>query len=199
MSEKEICSWLTKQLRLYIAIKEEDAANITGMFHCRKVSKGDYLLKEGQYGDWWGFVYEGLFRSYSYDTKDTEFTNAFFREGSFTCELVSFSGAAVSVTNVVALEDSIILCVNKPTLDSLFRDYPDFERFGRLLYEKVLISHKQRNLFRVRLNARERYLHFLKNEPELLKRVPLKYIASYLSVTDTSLSRIRRNLQQLVG
>ena len=199
MSEKEICSWLTKQLRLYIAIKEEDAANITGMFHCRKVSKGDYLLKEGQYGDWWGFVYEGLFRSYSYDTKDTEFTNAFLREGSFTCELVSFSGAAVSVTNVVALEDSIILCVNKPTLDSLFRDYPDFERFGRLLYEKVLISHKQRNLFRVRLNARERYLHFLKNEPELLKRVPLKYIASYLSVTDTSLSRIRRNQQQLVG
>jgi len=199
MSEKEISSWLTKRIRGYIPLTNEDAANIAASFGCRKIGKGEFLLKEGQYGDWWGFVYQGLFRSYSYDAEDTEYTNGFFREGSFTCELVSFSGAAVSQTNVVALEDSVILCVNRATLDSLFRDYPNFERFGRLLYEKVLVSYKQRNLFRVRLNARERYLHFLKNEPELIKRVPLKYIASFLSVTDTSLSRIRRNMRQLVG
>jgi CRP-like cAMP-binding protein len=199
MSEKGISSWLTKQIRHYIPVTDEDAVNIAASFNCRKVYKGEFLLKEGQYGDWWGFVYQGLFRSYSYDAEDTEYTNGFFREGSFTCELVSFSGAAVSQTNVVALEDSVILCVNRATLDSLFRDYPNFERFGRLLYEKVLVSYKQRNLFRVRLNARERYLHFIKNEPELIKRVPLKYIASYLSVTDTSLSRIRRNMRQLVG
>jgi len=199
MSGKEISSWLTKRIRGYIPLTNEDAANIAASFGCRKIGKGEFLLKEGQYGDWWGFVYQGLFRSYSYDAEDTEYTNGFFREGSFTCELVSFSGAAVSQTNVVALEDSVILCVNRATLDSLFRDYPNFERFGRLLYEKVLVSYKQRNLFRVRLNARERYLHFLKNEPELIKRVPLKYIASFLSVTDTSLSRIRRNMRQLVG
>jgi len=199
MSEKEIPTWLVNQIRHYIPVTDEDAGSIAASFNCRKVCKGEFLLKEGQYGDWWGFVYQGLFRSYSYDAEDTEYTNAFFREGSFTCELVSFSGAAVSQTNVVALENSVIVCVNKATLDSLFRHYPDFERFGRLLYEKVLISYKQHNLFRVRLSARERYLHFLKNEPELIKRIPLKYIASYLNVTDTSLSRIRRNTQQLVG
>jgi CRP-like cAMP-binding protein len=199
MSEKEIISWLTKQLRLYIPVTDEDAVSIAASFSCRKVSKGEFLLKEGQYGDWWGFVYQGLFRSYSHNDKEIEYTNGFFREGSFTCELVSFSGVAVSQTNVVALEDSLILCVNRATLNSLFRDYPGFEKFGRLLYEKVLVSYKQRNLFRVRLNARERYLHFLSNEPELIKRVPLKYIASYLSVTDTSLSRIRRNMRHLAG
>ena len=196
MSQHEICSWLAKQLRLYIPLTDEDALHITDLFGCRKICKGGSLLKEGQYGDWWGFVYQGVLRSYSYDAEGIEYTNAFFREGSFTCELVSFSGAAVSQTNVVALEDSVILCVNRVTLDALFRDYPSFERLGRLLYEKVLVGYKQRNLFRVRLNARERYLHFLRNEPELIKRVPLKYIASYLNVTDTSLSRIRRNMQQ---
>ncbi|MBB5646687.1 Crp/Fnr family transcriptional regulator [Pedobacter cryoconitis] len=198
MSEKEITIWLTKQLRLFIPIKDNDAAQIASLFKFRTVSKGGYLLKEGQYGDWWGFVYQGLLRSYSCDANNIEYTNAFFREGSFTCELVSFSGAAVSQTNVIAIEDSHILCVNKPTLDRLFRNYPDFERFGRLLYEKILIEYKQRNLFRVRLNAHERYLHFLTHEPELIQRVPLKYIASYLNVTDTSLSRIRRKLQRLV-
>jgi CRP-like cAMP-binding protein len=160
------------------------------------VYKGEYLLKEGQYGDWWGFVYEGLFRSYSCDAKGNEYTNSFLREGSFTCELVSFYGGTVSQTNVVALEDSTILCVNKQALDLLFRNFPGFEKFGRLLYEKVLVNYKQYNLFRVRLNARERYLHFLKNEAELIKRVPLKYIASYLNVTDSSLSRIRSKTRQ---
>jgi CRP-like cAMP-binding protein len=109
MSEKEITVWLIKQLRLFIPIKDEDAAQIAASFKFRTVSKGDYLLKEGQYGDWWGFVYQGLFRSYSCDASDIEYTNAFIREGSFTCELVSFSGAAVSQINVIALEDSVIL------------------------------------------------------------------------------------------
>jgi CRP-like cAMP-binding protein len=198
MLEKEISGWLTTQIRQYIPLTDDNAVNITAMFNCRKVCKGEFLLKEGQYGDWWGFVYQGLLRAYSCNAKEIEYTNGFFREGSFTCELVSFSGAAISHTSVIALEDSVIVCVNKSALDLLFRDYPDFERFGRLLYEKVLVSYKQRNLFRVRLNARERYLHFLENEQELIKRVPLKYIASYLSVTDTSLSRIRRNTQQLI-
>ena len=197
MFEKEICSWLTKQLRLYIPLTDQEGVNIATMFKIRKLNKGDYLLKEGHYGDWWGFVYEGLFRSYSSDTEGNEYTNGFFREGSFTCELVSFNGAAVSPTNVEALEDSLILCVDKQALNILFRDFPHFERFGRLLYEKAFVDYKQHNLFRVRLNASDRYLHFLKNEPELVKRVPLKYIASYLSVTDTSLSRIRRNVRQL--
>lgn len=198
MSEKEMTSWLTKQFRQFIPLVDETAASIATNFSIRKVDKGELLLKEGQYGDWWGFVYQGLFRSYSYNDQEIEYTNGFFREGSFTCELISFSGAAVSHTSVVALEDSLILCVNKPTLDALFRNYPDFEKFGRILYEKLLVGYKQRNLFRVRLNARERYLHFIESEPELIKRVPLKYIASYLSVTDTSLSRIRRNLKELV-
>jgi len=198
MSEKEISIWLTRQFRLYIPVTDQDAIKIAPLFNCRKVYKGEYLLKEGQYGNWWGFVYEGLLRSYSNDAQKNEYTNGFLKEGSFTCELVSFNGVAVSPTNVVALEDSLILCVNKQTLDLLFRNFPGFEKFGRLLYEKVLVSYKQHNLFRVRLNARERYLHFLKNEPELIKRVPLKYIASYLSVTDSSLSRIRRNMRDLV-
>jgi len=194
MLEKGISSWLITQIRQHIPVTEENAVNIIASFNCRKICKGEFLLKEGQYGDWWGFVYQGLLRAYSYDAKEKEYTNGFFREGSFSCELVSFSGAAVSQTNVVAIEDSVIVTVNKSTLDSLFRDSPDFEKFGRLLYEKLLVGYKQRNLFRVRLNARERYIHFLEKEPELIKRVPLKYIASYLSVTDTSLSRIRRNM-----
>ncbi|WP_343692446.1 Crp/Fnr family transcriptional regulator [Chitinophaga sp.] len=196
ISDKEISSWLTKQLRLYIPVSDQDAMNIASSFNCRVVSKGEYLLKEGQYGDWWGFVYEGLLRSYSCDAKGNEYTNSFFREGSFTCELLSFQGGTVSQSNVVALEHSSIICVNKQALDLLFRNFPDFEKFGRLLYEKVLVSYKQHMLFRVRLNARERYLYFLKNEPELIKRVPLKYIASYLNVTDSSLSRIRSKMRQ---
>lgn len=92
-----------------------------------------------------------------------------------------------------ALEETLLLCVNRQTLEALFRRFPVFERFGRLLYEATFSKYKQHSLFRVRFTARERYLHFLKNEPELLNRVPLKHIASYLSVTDTSLSRIRRN------
>jgi CRP-like cAMP-binding protein len=195
MSEKELCSWLTEQILFYIPVTDQEGINIASLFKIRKINKGDYLLKEGLYGNWWGFVYKGLLRSYSFDNEGNDYTNGFFKESSFTCELVSFNGTAVSPTNVDAIEDTIIFCVDKQTLDMLFRDFPDFEKFGRLLYEKAFVSYKQHNLFRVRFNAKERYLHFLKNEPELIKRVPLKYIASYLNVTDTSLSRIRRNMR----
>lgn len=152
------------------------------------------MLKEGHYGDWWGFVYKGLLRSYSLDVSEKECTNHFFKEGSFTCELVSFNGAAGSPTNVEALEETLLLYVNRQTLEELFRRLPVFERFGRLLYEETFSKYKQHTLFRVRFNAQERYQHFAKEEPDLLNRVPLKYIASYLNVTDTSLSRIRRRL-----
>ena len=194
MLEKEFSDWLTKQFRLYIPVTDGDALMIATLFNCRKVLKGELLLKEDHYGDWWGFVYKGLLRSYSFDAKGNECTNNFFKEGSFTCELVSFNGAAGSPTNVEALEETLLLCVNRNALEALFRNFPLFERFGRRLYEEVFSKYKQHTLFRVRCNARERYLHFLKNEPELINRVPLKYIASYLSVTDTSLSRIRRKL-----
>lgn len=194
MLEKELSNWLTNQFRLYIPVTDGDAVTIATLFSCRKVPKGKLLLKEGHYGDWWGFVYKGLLRSYSFDTKENDCTNNFFQEGSFTCELISFNGATGSPTNVEALEETLLLCVNRQALDALFRSFPVFERFGRLLYEETFSKYKQHSLFRLRFTARERYLHFLKNEPDLIKRVPLKHIASYLSVTDTSLSRIRRNI-----
>ena len=195
MLETELANWLTHQVRLYIPVTDGEAVAIATLFSCRKVPKGALLLKEGHYGDWWGFVYKGLLRSYSFDAKGNDCTNSFLQEGSFTCELISFQGATGSPTNVEALEETLLLCVDRQALEALFRSFPVFERFGRLLYEETFSKYKQHSLFRVRFTARERYLHFLKNESDLLNRVPLKHIASYLSVTDTSLSRIRRNIR----
>lgn len=106
---------------------------------------------------------------------------------------MSFHCITVSQINIVALEDFTIFYVNKQILDLLFRKFHDFEKCGLLLYEKALFNYKLHNIFRMRLIALARYLYFVKNEPELIKRVPLKYIGSYLNLTDSSTSLNRRN------
>lgn len=185
---------LRNRIRAVAAVSDEDLARIVGQFERRTFAKNAALLREGGRCDFWGFLHSGLVRGYTHTAAGEEFTNGFAREGAFITEAVSFYSQSPGLENLVALEDTVLICTTYPKLQQLFADSPAFEKFGRMLYETLLTQVKRRIHYRVHFDAQTRYLHLLETQPDLLRRVPLKYLASYLSITDSTLSRIRRKV-----
>lgn len=118
------------------------------------------------------------------------------KEGEFFSEFVSFFKQAPSLENFVALEDTGIAIVNAATLQKLIDQYPVFDRFVRLVYQETIVTIKEDMLHKIRLNAQDRYLYLMKTRPDIVRRVPLKHIASYIDITESTLSRIRRKIMQ---
>jgi CRP-like cAMP-binding protein len=185
------------RIRTSVSINEKDLDVVASEFTCRKILKNDFLLKEGGRCDFWGFIMEGLLRVYVHTDTGEEYSNGFVKEDSFITDSVSFFTQSVSLENIQALEDTQLMVLNFETLQALYQRFPAFDKFARILYEQRIVGIKTRIHYRVQLDAQSRYLHFLKSQPELIKRVPLKYIASYLNITDSTLSRIRRKTLHL--
>lgn len=185
---------LKSRIRAAVRVSEEELALIVSQFECRPIAKNAALLREGGRCDFWGFVQAGLVRVYTHTATGEEFTNGFAKEGAFITEAVSFYSQSPSLENMVALEDTVLVCTTYFKLQQLFADFPAFEKFGRILYEATLSQLKRRILYRIHFDAQARYQHLLATQPDLLRRVPLKHIASYLNITDSTLSRIRRKI-----
>jgi CRP/FNR family transcriptional regulator, anaerobic regulatory protein len=94
---------------------------------------------------------------------------------------------------VEALDDSVLYKINKHDLDELYKQQPPYSEFGRKFSEEALTMLMQRTLSLHTKSAEDRYKELMQI-PELIQKVPLKYLATYLGITDTSLSRIRKNL-----
>ncbi len=192
---KEACLQnLKRRMKSLIEISETDLEIITRHFECRSLKKNQMLLREGASCDMWGFVNCGLLRIYSHKSNGEEYTNWFLREGEFFSEFVSFFKQAPSLENFVALEDTEIAILNASTLQKLTDRYPVFDKFVRLVYQETIITIKEDMLHKIHLNAQDRYLYLLQTRPDIVRRVPLKHIASYIDITESSLSRIRRKI-----
>jgi len=182
-------------VRNLVPVTEHESEKIEACLETRIIPAGNFLLRDSQPCHFWAFVSSGLVRVFSYDHTGKEHTNWFVREGELLTEFVSFfSAEANSLENMVTLEDTTLVCIRLEKLNQLMNESMSFDRFCRLVYQNKLIELKRNILHRIREDAPGRYLYFSAHYPELLRRVPLKYIASYLNMTDSSLSRIRRLL-----
>jgi len=95
---------------------------------------------------------------------------------------------------IEALEDSTVLAAPVAHFSALMDADPTFERLGRKLAELILARKERRTRAFLLQSATERYLDLERQRPDLLQRVPLFHLASYLGVTDVHLSRLRRGL-----
>lgn len=185
---------LEQALGEYLRLEPAALTYLTEQFQVRRVAKQDFLLRGGTTCDFWGFVHCGLLRVYTETDQGDEHTSWFVKEQDFVTEYASFYYQRPSLENIVALEETEVLCLTHPQLQALYRAHPVFERLARLLYERQMANIKQRMLFRVRHGAAARYEHLLAYHPALVQRVPLKFLASYLGITGSTLSRIRQRV-----
>ncbi len=159
----------------------------------KEIAAGDYFLREGQVCQHIGFIEKGLCRLY-YLNDGKEVTNCFCKENTITCSYRSLITQQPSDVAIQAIEDVTLLTLSNESLQALYKKNLFWQQVGRLAGEAEYINVDCHNRFLTDLTATERYLQVLEEEPDLLQRVPLQYLASYLQIAPETLSRIRKKI-----
>ena len=136
------------------------------------------------------FINTGVARIY-YFKDGVDITESFAFENNIIARVESLFTGKPSRKAIQILEDAEIVAINSTQLFKLYDTYPEIERLFRLIFEAAYVGTVDRIEGIQFHTAEERYNALIKEAPNVLKRVPLKYIASYLGITQVSLSRIR--------
>ncbi|WP_445732599.1 Crp/Fnr family transcriptional regulator [Mariniflexile sp.] len=184
---------ITDYLTTLVPFSHDELNDILSYFEKEYIQKNKELLKEGQVCHTLYFVEQGMGRSYYLKEDGKEITQWFFGEGKFMTSADSFFNQSPSHYYLEILEDSIVYGISYKKLDLLLAKYHKMEKFARLLSIEMLTK-IVRKLNAIQFQtARERYDYMISEFPDISHRVPLGYIASYLGMTQETLSRIRRN------
>jgi len=177
-----------------VEIPREEIDSILAHFNRRVIRKNEFLIKQKDICNELVFIEKGIFRHYHYTAEGKEATACFLLENNFAFEVVSFLTRVPSHEIMQALEDSVVYSINYYTLQQLYLKHPLLERFGRIIMEEQFAEFKKIVLAQLRETAEERYLKLLEERSEIFQRVPLKHIASFLGINNTSFSRIRKEI-----
>lgn len=157
----------------------------------RQLAKGEIILKQGQICKTIMFVEKGYLRTFI--NKDgAEINTDFTFEGNFTTNLKSLRSASSADNSIQAGEITTLYEFDKDKLLDLYRVSAEIESFGRKLLEQLLIAQEEHtNLFKI-YSPTERYHYLQMNNPEILQRISLSQLSSYLGIARETLSRIRK-------
>lgn len=188
-------SVLYKEFKDLLLSKEEQRLIFSG-YEKIVVKKDELLLKKGAIVNNYYLVENGFLRSFVLDIEGNQVTTGFYTEGNIVLEETSFFLRTATQENIEVLEDSVLWSKNFVVFQEHFNASEKYREWGRAHLAKNFFEFKQRSLSMITKTAKERYLDLLENQPEVLQKASLKHIASYLGITDTSLSRIRKEILQ---
>lgn len=160
----------------------------------KTIAKGEFLIKANTVVQHYYLVESGFLRSFVIDLKGNEVTTNFYAKGSMVLEETSFFLKTHTKENVQAVEDTVVWQKDYATFQNHFNLSEKYREWGRAHLSKNFFVFKQRSLALLTETASKRYSDLLKQNPEIIKKASLKHIASFLGVTDTSLSRIRKEI-----
>jgi CRP-like cAMP-binding protein len=173
-------------------VSSKAAEEIARSFTPREVKRNEFLAKEGRVYNEYFFLENGFIRAFAYDTEGNDVTTNFYSSGQIVFEVSSFFNRTVSRENFQAVIDCHGWAITYEQLNHLFHSMHEFRDFGRSILVKGFSTLKTRMLSMITETAEQRYDTLLRTNPEIFQHAALKHIASYLGITDTSLSRIRK-------
>lgn len=156
--------------------------------------KGHILLRADKVETSVYFIKKGIVRAYTNEV-DNEITFWFGQEGDAVISMKSYVANAKGYEDIALLEDCQLYQLKINDLQDLFEKDIYIANWGRKFAEQELIKTEERLISRQFRNAKERYIELLENHSHLIQRVQLGYIASYLGITQVSLSRIRAEIK----
>ena len=157
----------------------------------KSVSKGDILIRQGQAVKSTYFVKDGCIRAYCIDKKGKEHTLQFAIKNWWISDFIAIYNNELEALTVECITDSTVIEFKAKELDEIHSLFPELEPFQRKNLERHVVSLHKRILNQLQLTAPERYDVFLEQYPDIEQYTPNYHIASYLGITQQSLSRIR--------
>ena len=174
-------------------LSEADASALLSHMEEVRFKKREVIVQEGTKNTNLYLIKEGIWRGhYLKDGVDTSIWFALKGEAAFS--VWGYVDNSYSQISIEAMSDSIAYCISKAALNELYSTSIGLANLGRRLMEHQLLTTENWLISAGSPRAKERYLTLIKETPELLLHVPLKYIASYLWITPQSLSRIRAGI-----
>jgi CRP/FNR family transcriptional regulator, anaerobic regulatory protein len=184
---------LIKILDNFTSISEKTKTALSQIVIKKEFSKGHILLQQDKVCKNLYLVESGFLRGFYFqDGKDK--TLWFASENDIVTSMYSFITQKPSLEIIEIMDTSILYCINYEQLQNLYKTYSELNLIGRLLTEKYYIELEERTLSLQFQTAEERYRHLLENKPNLLQKASLGQIASYLGISQETLSRIRRRI-----
>lgn len=177
-------------------LTDKDLAVINALHKRVVFNKGDFYLRKGENPHSYLILEKGLMRSFVFDYDGNEITTHFFTEQEVVIEVLSLFKHASSEESIQALTECVCWEIDFEAFQKLFHTIPGLSEWGRAWFSEELSRFKQRSVQMITQRASERYMKLLKEKPQIIRQAPLKQIATYLGITDTSLSRIRKELSR---
>jgi len=178
----------------WVELTDQQWKQFAAIFTEKTVDPQELILLPGDYVHELLFVCSGLLRFYYLSEDGTESNKAFIAENTFAGPLAASALKMPVIYGIEALEPTTLLVASYADFVNLFDQHPIFDRLGRRLAEWLLIHKELRTRNLLQYQAKDRYVAFKHQFPELVERVPQYHIASYLGITEVSLSRLKRTV-----
>jgi CRP-like cAMP-binding protein len=166
-------------------------------FEYESYTKGTIIVNIGQVNDKMYFIENGMLREFSYQDEEQNeeqtFTHRLMYENNFVYLVESFLDQKPSTTALEVIEKAKLWVISKQNIDKLYIEFPQMNLVGRLIVEQKLKKY-ERYIGMLRQSPEARLDWFYHFHPELANRLPQKYIATYLNITPSTLSRVRKRL-----
>ncbi|WP_298140531.1 Crp/Fnr family transcriptional regulator [Flavobacterium sp.] len=175
-------------------ITKDEIKKILSKYKQVTIAKNDYLLNQGTVEKKYWFVESGFVRSFVIDTEGNDITFNLYASGDVVIDYPSFFFFLPTRENIQALTDCVCWEIDFVSFQELFNALPNYREQQRGLLVGSYFALKEHSISLIADQAKERYLKLLKSKPHIVRNVSLKHIATFLGITDTSLSRIRKEI-----
>ena len=181
-------------LETLIPLSSSQWETIQSYFEVRPFQREQFFLRQGQICRRAAFIAEGIMRYCSIGEDGTEITCYFIAENGFILDPDSFSTQKPSALTIQAVTDCLLITLTYEGSLKLAQAFPQWEAVSGVIAQKSMMELVNQRSFLLNRNAESKYLHFIEHYPHILQRAPLGYIASYLGITQQSLSRLRKHI-----
>lgn len=187
---------LQQYIMTILPMSPDKAKFFAEQFEYVELDKDAFLIQENKKCKYTFYLEEGYIRSLTADSMGNEVTTNIFSSDCFVNDFLAFFKQAPANENFQALTNCKIWRMDFETVQNNFHAHLEFREFGRLMLVTNYAILHERMLGMIKKTAEQRYSKLLEKHPAIFQNVPLKIIASYLGITDTSLSRIRKEVAQ---